>query len=572
MEKKKVKISMKMEIFAITLVPLILLAVIISLYSINALRSSLQAEALEGLQDVCYSVEGGYDALSEGDYTLNGENLMKGDYNVTENETMIDRFGELTEADVTIFFGDTRRATSLKDEKTGKKLIGTKASAEVTKAVVEGNQVYTSTNLVINNKDYYACYVPMKNKDGSVVGMYFAGKPSENVEDLIKEKIIGFVGIALVLLVLAVAVIFVVANRIGKAIRKAEKLLDGLADGDLTISIDERLLKRSDELGLMAQALKSLGVKLKSVLGDIKQSAVVLSESSEELNDFSSRTHESTDEISHAVDDISHGAVSQAEEIEEATVHVGNMGKAIENIVSKVENLHATSEKMEGAKQDAEQIIQELSDSSERTYEAVSRIEKQVNLTDESVTKIQEAITLISSIAEETNLLSLNASIEAARAGEAGKGFAVVATQIQKLAEESNGSAAAIADVINRLATESQNTVDAMNYMQQIIDEQQQKLQETKDRFGEVSNGIQSSMEGIKEIRSDSEVCDEARVKVNDVIQNLSAVSEENAAATEETTASMQELNATMEILAGKSDQLGSLAKDMDNDLSFFKI
>lgn len=572
MEKKKVKVSMKVEIIILTLLPLVLLSVITSLYSVNSLRSSLQEEALEGLKDVCISVDSAYNALDSGDYSLDGENLMKGQYNITQNQTIMDDFGGRSEADITLFFGDTRRATSLKNNKTGEKIVGTKASDAVIEAVLKKQEEYSSTDVVINEKDYYAYYMPLKNSDGSVIGMVFSGKPCEKIDSLIRMKTIGIVGMAVIVLILAAVAVFFVANRIGKAIRRAEVLLDNLSEGDLSITIDERLLKRKDELGLMARALEELGVRLRGIMENLKQSSLVLAESSRELNDFSGRTHESSGEISRAVDDISHGAVSQAEEIEEATVHVGNMGTSIKGIVEKVKNLNTTAEEMEKSKKDAETIINELAQSSDRTYEAVERIEKQVNLTDESVTKIQDAVTLISSIAEETNLLSLNASIEAARAGEAGKGFAVVATEIQKLAEESNTSASAIADVINRLATESQNTVEAMNHMQTIIDEQQTKLAETRERFGEVSSGIQSSMSGISDIRADSRVCDEARVKVTDVIQNLSAVSQENAAATEETTASMEELNKTMGILSEKSDELGALARDIEEDLNFFKL
>ena len=227
---------------------------------------------------------------------------------------------------------------------------------------------------------------------------------------------------------------------------------------------------------------------------------------------------------------------------------------------------------MEQANSEADVIITELSESSERTIEAVGRIERQVNLTDESVTKIEEAISLISSIAEETNLLSLNASIEAARAGEAGKGFAVVATQIQKLAEESNASAASITEVIDHLAHESRNTVDAMNEMQTIINEQQEKLQATKNKFEGVSAGIQTSRSEVKVIKTDTEKCDVARVKVTDVIQNLSAVSEENAAATEETMSAVQELNAAMDLLSAKADDLKAVAQNLEEDMNFFQI
>lgn len=572
MNEKKVKVSIKWEIIGLTLAPLVLLAVIITLYSMNALKGSLEEEALSGLEDVCHSVDAAYSALDKGDYVMDGEELKKGDFNITKNDELIDSFVKVSDVEVTLFYGDTRRATSLVDSKTKQKILGTQASQEVTDQVVNKKEDFSSTSLTINDQSFYAYYIPMKNSDGSVVGMVFAGKPSEKIDSMIRTKMMGMLGISIGLLLIAALVILFIANRLGKAVRKTGVMLNTLSQGDLSIQVDERLLNRKDELGIMGHSLQDLMNKLKDIIGDMKKSADVLAKSGQEMNELADQTNSTVTDISRAMDDVSKGAVSQAEEIDDATNSVSEMGDSIEKIVTQVDVLNDTSEHMEQAKSEADVIITELSESSERTFEAVNRIEKQVKLTDESVTKIEEAISLISSIAEETNLLSLNASIEAARAGEAGKGFAVVATQIQKLAEESNASATSITEVIDHLAEESRNTVDAMNEMQAIIQEQQEKLHDTKNKFEGVSAGIQTSRSEVKDIKTDTGKCDVARVKVTDVIQNLSAVSEENAAATEETMASIQELNAMMELLATKSDDLKALAQNLEEDMNFFQI
>lgn len=572
MNTKKVKISIKWEIIGLTLVPLVLLAVIITLYSMNALKDSLEEEALSGLEDVCHSVDAAYSALDDGDYVMDGDELKKGDFNVTKNDELIDSFVEVSDVEITLFYGDTRRATSLVDATTKQKILGTQASQEVTDQVVNKKEDFSSTSLTINNQSFYAYYIPMKNPDGSVVGMVFAGKPSEKVDAMIRTKTMGMLGISLGLLVIAALAVLFIANKLGKAVRKTGVMLNTLSQGDLSIQVDEKLLKRKDELGIMGSSLQELMNKLKGIIGDMKKSADVLAKSGQEMNELADQTNTTVTDISRAMDDVSKGAISQAEDIEEATNSVGEMGESIGKIVTQVDVLNDTSEHMEQAKSEADLIITELSESSERTFEAVNRIEKQVKLTDESVTKIEEAISLISSIAEETNLLSLNASIEAARAGEAGKGFAVVATQIQKLAEESNASATSITEVIDHLAEESRNTVDAMNEMQAIIQEQQEKLHDTKNKFEGVSAGIQTSRSEVKDIKTDTGNCDVARVKVTDVIQNLSAVSEENAAATEETMSAIQELNAMMDLLAAKSDDLKALAQKLEDDMNFFQI
>lgn len=572
MKKKKFILTIRVQILALTLVSMIILTGIITIYAVNALSSGLREESLSGLKDICYSVSAAYDALDAGDYSLSGDNLMKGSFNATENEKLIDNFAKDSDVEITLFFGDTRRATSLFDAGTGKRILGTKASAEVAAEVVQNGNEYSSTSLTINGSNYYAYYVPIKNSDKSVVGMIFAGKPTAKVDSTIRYKAIGILGIAFILFLIAAVVVLLVANAIGKAVKKTGLMLDSLSHGDLRVQVDEKIMKRKDELGIMGNALQSLMEELRRIIGNLKQSSDMLSSSGQEMNDLARQTNSTVEEISHAMDDISQGAVSQAEDIENATRNVGEMGSSISQIVNKVDTLNDTSEKMERAKTEADVIITELSESSDRTYEAVKRIERQVKLTDESVTKIQEAIIMISSIAEETNLLSLNASIEAARAGESGKGFAVVASQIQKLAEESNSSASSIEQVIQNLARESQNTVDAMNQMQEIISEQQERLHDTKEKFNGVSSGIQTSRDEICVIQHDTDNCDNAREKVTDVIQNLSAVSEENVAATEETMASMTELNGAMGMLAEKADALTAMAIELENDMNFFQL
>ncbi len=572
MNDKKMKVSIKVKVLSAALIPLIAAVIVIAFYAVYSLRAGMQQEALDGLRKLCYSVDAAYSAVSDGDYTMAGDHLKKGDYDITQSENVIDSFVENSEADVTLFYGDTRRATSLLDAKSGQRILGTQASDTVVETTLNGGQEYTSTDIVINEKNYYAVYIPLKNDNGSTVGMVFAGQPSENIDNTIFSRTIGIVVISVIFAIGAAVIGFFVVNRICTLINRTGNLLSHLSEGDLTIQIDEKLIVRRDELGVMTRALQALIDKLKNVITDIKGLSDVLSESSNDLKDFASSTNNAADEISRAVEDMSQGSISQAEDVERATVQVSEMGGSIEQIVDEISTLYSNSEKMGKAKDDSEKIISELAASSDQTFDAVKRIEKQVQLTDESVTQIQQAVALITSIAEETNLLSLNASIEAARAGEAGKGFAVVASQIQKLAEESNSSASSIADVIETLSHESKNTVDAMNNMHDIIINQQQKLVETEKGFNEVGSGIQSSIEQIDEIRSDSEKVDEARSQITDIIQNLSAISEQNAAATEETSASMQELNSTMTILAEKSEQLGNVAVQMNDDLKFFKI
>jgi len=335
MKKRKVKISLGLKFSIITLLPLLILAAAISVYSITSMESGLQQEALTGLQNLCYNVESAYNSLDSGSYSLDGTDLMKGELNITEHEELIDSFAKKSDAEITLFYGDTRRATSLTDEKTGKKIIGTKASKEVTEEVVKNANEYSATKLMINNKNHYAYYIPMKNPNGQTVGMIFAGMPSEVIDSLIAEKRNAIVMIALIIFIPIAIILFVVVNRITSVIRQTEIALGNIADGNLNITINQKICKRKDELGLMANALQHLLSQFKDVVTNIKHSSTILTQSGNELNDFSSQTQKTTNEVCRAVNDISHGAVSQAEEIETATVEVGNMEQLLKILLKK---------------------------------------------------------------------------------------------------------------------------------------------------------------------------------------------------------------------------------------------
>ena len=261
-----------------------------------------------------------------------------------------------------------------------------------------------------------------------------------------------------------------------------------------------------------------------------------------------------------------------AEDIEGATLQITNMGTLIEKIVESVKELDQLADSMHQADKESEQIIRELGVSNDKTIEAIRKIEESVHTTNESATQIQEAVNLITSIANETSLLALNASIEAARAGEAGRGFAVVATQISKLSEDSNQSAKTIEKIVGQLASDSQASVKIMNEVDEIVALQQQKLNETREKFNDVSIGIEDSMKEMQVINGQAKECNDDRRKVVDVIQSLSAVSEENAASTEETTASMEELNATINLLANAAKELKEVAEKLETEVAFFKL
>lgn len=365
---------------------------------------------------------------------------------------------------------------------------------------------------------------------------------------------------------------FLIAAIIVKPIEKATKMIVKISELDFTDreNLQASLNRRKDETGVMAKAIGTLRKELADVIRSITGLSVELHDASNAMNNSAYETSQSVDQFEKAINEIAQGATSQAQETQTATENVILMGNMIEETNNEVEKLRNNARSMRDSGDKALNILAELNNINQKTKEAIQTIYEQTNMTNESALKIKEATDIITDIAEETNLLSLNASIEAARAGEQGRGFAVVASQIQKLAEQSNDSARQIADIINLLITDSEKTVETMEDVKAVIEQQNEHVINTGKAFMEVKTGIDSSVESVREITAKTKQLDDARVKVVDVVQNLTAIAEENAASTEETSASASEVGAIMGTISDNAQQLNTIADELKNSIKQF--
>lgn len=571
MKTKKKKAGIKLSLILLSFVSVLVAnTVMIELSSIT-LKKSLNDQALNGLSMLAEAVRAGYDNM-EGQYALdeNGQ-LWKGDVNLSEQVALIDNYVKNSEADVTVCYGKTRILTTLVDTSTKQRIIGTDIADEVWKTISKG-ETYTVKSIPINGEDYIACYIPLRDSDSSVIGAVFAGKPRADIRSDINKMNGRVSGVGVMLLIIFGVSGFVVSSRIAGRLTKATEALQHLAEGKLDTRVAEDVMKHDDEIGDIGRATTELIRRLREIVEKLLKTSGDLFETGNSLDTMAASSNIATNEISRAVDGISKGAISQAEEIESASAQITAIGELIDEIVDNVGNLTRTSNDMSAAGEASTRTMVNLSESNDRTSEAITSIGKQIRLTDESIKRISEATDLITSIASQTNLLSLNASIESARAGEAGKGFAVVASEIQKLAVQSSDAAVEIQQIINTLQSESTKTMREMQAAEALMKEQQDKLDETRAKFDEVSGGIKISQEGTEQIRVSADSCGSARTAVIDVFSNLSAISEENAASTEETNASMQELNATLNLLANEAGKLKDISQALNDYMQYFQM
>jgi len=379
----------------------------------------------------------------------------------------------------------------------------------------------------------------------------------------------------LMVLLLCNIIGFIVALKLVKPIERTTREASRLAELDFTEMESRRGLlsrDRKDETGVMNRAISSLQQELALVAANINEQCEKLHAASGSMAQSVDETVNTVEQVEKAVNEIAQGATSQAQETQTATEQIIAMGSMIEETGVEVEDLRENARKMRSASEQAMEILDALGEVNQQTKDAIAAIAKQTDVTNESAMKIKMAVDIITDIAEETNLLSLNASIEAARAGEQGRGFAVVAGQIQRLAEQSNESAQQITGIIELLTQETQRSVQTMADVKAVIEKQDENVSLTERAFGDVKEGITQSIEGIRTIARRTEELDQARVKVVDVVQNLTAIAEENAASTEETSASATEMSAIMENIDGNARSLNDVADQLHITISKFKI
>ena len=379
--------------------------------------------------------------------------------------------------------------------------------------------------------------------------------------------------LSVVVLAVIIAVSVVVTMAISKDISRVGDVIKKIGTLDLTFVKElSRYEGRKDEVGEIAAATDGLATAVANSIRSIRVQSEKLKESSKQLIGHSQSTVESLEQVDRAVQDIAQGATSQSDETQRASSEVISMGNMIEETMETTSRLHDAASVMKDSSDKVKDILKNLGKANEHTREAINTIYEQTNETNASAEKIQTATSLIASIAEQTNLLSLNASIEAARAGEAGKGFAVVASEIQHLAEQSNASAKEIEDIISVLVANSVETVKTMENTRDIVEQQNEYVAGTQEIFGDVEEQIENSLTGINAISEKVEALDAARSSVVDIVQNLSAIAEENAAGTEETSASTTLVNEMMINVSEVAGEVSDLADGIERDVNIFTV
>lgn len=568
--QKKKGMNLMMKILVVVLIPLILL-VITAGGAIQSVGDAVSGRLVKHeLNASMYGAKIILSMLGGTNYRLADGELYKGDYNISYNQGFLEQFKDCTDVDVTIFWGTTRMATSILDE-SGNKIVGTEISDEIYQEVMENGTCYTE-NVVINGKPYFGYYEVIKNTDGSQVGVLFTGMESTAVRAIYNELMKKYIGFMVVVAVIACILIGCIMTAIVRAMTAVIRHLDKVAGGDLSIQMNGKMTGRSDEIGNMARAVHSLVGGLAVIVTNIHDSAASLDKFTGKFQENFNTINDSIGNVNSAVEEIANGATSQAGEMQKVNIQIGDMGEAITETTKNVDTLMQSTEEMKNHNRNLNGTLDELVEISNRTKMSIDEVHEQTNITNKSVMEIGNAINMITDIASQTNLLSLNASIEAARAGEHGKGFAVVADEIRKLADQSSETARKIGEIVEELIQNSNTSVETMQNVLEEINDQNEKLNATRIVFGELNDEVSNVVVAIDNISGEVESINTVKNDVLHSMESLAAIAQENAASTEETSASMIELGDIIDECCLATKELVDIAGDMNNNVNRFHM
>ena len=563
------KIKWKIVLVSVSIIVVLTLSIVsFTNFKVNDLILSKTTEELQNYSNMGLQL---FDIAYDGDWSVIDGELYKGDVRINENYEVLDDFTKGTSVQSTIFQNDTRITTNILDE-SGKRMIGTQASDEVIEQVLIQGKPYSGTADILG-KSAQTYYVPLKDSNDAIIGMWFVGIYTDVVSQTINATVIMIVLLAGALMITGIIVSYFLGNTIAKGINMIQNRLQLMEEGKFDFQFEEKLLNRKDEVGVIAQSSQNMQMKFAGIIKNIQAESENVKTIADKSLTRMKEVHGNIEDISATTEELSAGM----EETSASTEEMNASTYAIENEVSNMKERTLHGEQLSNEiKQRAGKLKLETGISQKNAIDIYDRTNTQLResiIKTKAIEEIKELSEAILQITSQTNLLALNASIEAARAGEAGKGFAVVADEIRVLAENSKNAVSRINDVTYNVSEAVESVVQDSKALLDFVDNQvvndYEMFVDTSIQYNQDADTIHQI---VTEINTISEQLYETIQQIKLAIEEITTATEEGAHGTTEIATRITDISSKIDDVLHQTMENKRSAEQLDEMVGFFQL
>lgn len=497
---------------------------------------------------------------------VNGE-LYKGTVKVSGNDEMVDGIADLTHGSVTIFLQDKRAATSVMLEN-GERATDTQASEAVSQKVLNNGENYFGEANVAGSLTQ-AAYMPIRDQEGTIIGMWFVGVSKEFIDHIIVDIIVSLAAVLVIGIVFSVLIFFWFTKRIKKRLDLINRALERAGAGDFTVTLADTA---NDEFGQVSQNFNKMKEKLSGSLHKVTLSSGKVNRYSDDLSQAAQEVNEGTEQVAVTMQEMASGAESQAHSASDLSMVMEKFNEIVRDSSLNGERMSKSSNDVLERTSKGKQLMDESIVQMKTIDQIVQESVRKVNGLDSQTQEISTLISVIESIANQTNLLALNAAIEAARAGEQGKGFAVVADEVRKLAEQVGGSVKEITEIVKNIQKESENVVQTLEGGYAEVEKGTEQIKMTGDTFKKIDLAVRGMAGNLQKVNTNLSEMVNGSETLYMSVDAIASTSEEAAAGIEETSASSQEISSSMEEITSSSQELSAIAEELNDLVSQFQL